>query len=171
MEDCDLESRHLALIVDNFRQLRNLNVANNSGVTNYQALARLPATLEVLKVGPKLSMTSRRTPTGQRYQHYEMPIELIVTWAGNLNKQGRDCQLRSLQLQGYLTARLQKLATIDSLRELRVKYVSFASQDLFNYEIDVLTASLRHIRQLDTLKLYQVSFEDFELLNLLIFVP
>lgn len=161
MEDCDLESRHLALIVDNFRQLSHLSVANNSGITNYQALAHLPSTLKVLKVGPKLSMTSRRTSTGQRYQHYDMPIDLIVAWANNLNKEGKECQLRSLHLQGYLTVRLQNLAAVESLRELSVKYVSFSSQDLFNYEIDVLIASLRHLRHLEIVNLYQVSCNNF----------
>lgn len=148
LEDCDLENYHLSLIVQSFRNVRHLNVANNSEITNFVALKDLSESIEVLKLGPKLSVSSKRN---RALYNYEMPIDEIL--AGN----GRN--VHQLQLQGCLTPKLTRLKHLSRLEHLVIKYASFSLvEDIFNLEVEILTSAASKLKQLRHLHLYQVNY-------------
>ncbi len=148
LEDCDLENYHLGLIVESFRSLVHLNLANNSDITNFSPLTGLSSTVETLKLGPKLSVDCKKN---QALYNHEMPVEFIVTGSGSAN-------IRTLQLQGILTQKLSRLHHLPKLEHLIVKYASFSAvEDIFSLEVEILTSAAAKMKQLRKLDLYQVN--------------
>lgn len=141
-----MENYHLGLIVQAFVNLRHLNVANNSEITNFSALSRLCQSIEVLKLGPKLSVNSKKN---RALYNYEMPIEEIVS--------GNGLNINHLQLQGCLTPKLTQLEQLTRLDHLVIKYASFSSvEDIFSLEVEILTSAAAKLKQVRQLDLYQV---------------
>lgn len=148
LEDCDLENYHLGLIVQSFQNLTHLNIANNSEITNFSPLTKLTKTIEVLKLGPKLSVNSRKN---RALYNHEMPIDELVKSEFGQN-------IRQLQLQGCLTPKLIQLQQLGRLEHLIVKYASFSNvEDVFNMEMAILTNMAAKVKQLQQLDLYQIN--------------
>ena len=146
LEDCDLENYHLALIVQSFVSLNHLNVANNSEITNFSPLTKLSQSIKVLKLGPKLSVGSKKN---RSLYNYEMPIDEILSGSGQ--------NIQQLQLQGCLTHKLIRLEKLNLLEHLIIKYASFSSiDDLFSLETEILINTVSKLNKIKRLDLYQV---------------
>lgn len=142
LHDCDLDDNHLALVVIGFRRLRYLDIGGNRLVTS-AALAQLCPSIEVLKVGSKLTGPSAH-PMGV------VPIEQIVAGQGRY--------LRELHVQGFLDAQLARLADMPHLTKLVLRFVRPAFDDPTTCGQHL--AFLGRCHRLTTLEVYQHNAHD-----------
>lgn len=142
LQECDLDDAQLAIVVGGFVRLQYLDVSSNR-INEATALRSLCPGLRVLKVGPRLIGSNVSA---------DIPILPIVEGRG-----GRE--LRELHLQGFLSPKLARVAEMEHLERLSIRFMKPLFEDAALS--GSVFAAIGRLSRLKCLEIYQVCFLNF----------